>query len=79
MPSRYLQGISFLTTSVLLIEELIRRGHLHHFCDFLDLGYAGTDKPTDPREYRMKLMTQDIVEILDAERAARVISLAHDW
>ena len=48
-------------------------------CDFLDLGYAGTDKPTDPREYRMKLMTQDIVEILDAERAARVISLAHDW
>ncbi|KAH8109568.1 alpha/beta-hydrolase [Phellopilus nigrolimitatus] len=43
------------------------------------LGYAGTDKPTDPAEYRMKLMTADIVEILDAENAKKIVSIAHDW
>ncbi|KAH8113756.1 alpha/beta-hydrolase [Phellopilus nigrolimitatus] len=43
------------------------------------LGYAGTDKPTDPAEYRMKLMMADIVEVLDAEKAKKVVSIAHDW
>ena len=29
------------------------------------LGYGGTDKPTNPEEYRTKLLCQDIIEELD--------------
>lgn len=43
------------------------------------LGYAGTSKPTDPAEYKMGAMTAELVEILDAEGLATVISLGHDW
>ena len=43
------------------------------------LGYGGTDKPTDPKEYRLKLMVQDVMEILDAEKVDKVISVSHDW
>ncbi|KLO07579.1 alpha/beta-hydrolase [Schizopora paradoxa] len=43
------------------------------------LGYGETDKPTDRSQYRMKLMVQDLLEILDDEKVARVIAVAHDW
>ncbi|KAL1858269.1 hypothetical protein Daus18300_010015 [Diaporthe australafricana] len=43
------------------------------------LGYGGTSKPTDPAAYKFRGMTADVVEILDAEKADKVISLGHDW
>jgi soluble epoxide hydrolase/lipid-phosphate phosphatase len=43
------------------------------------LGYDGTDKPTDPAEYKWSLMTQDLIEIIDTEKADKVISIGHDW
>ncbi|UPX21325.1 uncharacterized protein EKO05_0011513 [Ascochyta rabiei] len=43
------------------------------------LGYDGTDKPTDPAEYRFDRMCKDITEILDAEGSPKVVSIGHDW
>jgi len=43
------------------------------------LGYGGTDKPTTPESYAMKLMTKDLAEILDAENQQSVIIIGHDW
>ncbi|KAL5495459.1 hypothetical protein ACEPAI_922 [Sanghuangporus weigelae] len=43
------------------------------------LGYGGTDKPTDPKEYRLKLMAEDIIEMIEAEKTRKIISIAHDW
>ena len=42
------------------------------------LGYGGTSKPTDPTEYAYHLMVKDLLDILDAEKITRVISLGHD-
>ncbi|KAH7193997.1 Alpha/Beta hydrolase protein [Fusarium flagelliforme] len=43
------------------------------------LGYAGTSKPTDLEAYAWQHMTADAIEILDAEKVGKVISLGHDW
>ncbi|KAH8120118.1 alpha/beta-hydrolase [Phellopilus nigrolimitatus] len=43
------------------------------------LGYGKTEKPTDPENYRMKLMVEDMVDILEAEKLEKVVSIAHDW
>ena len=43
------------------------------------LGYGGTSKPTDYKEYRHKLIAQDLVDILDAEGLQSVIGIGHDW
>lgn len=43
------------------------------------LGYAGTDKPTDPAEYNWRAMTTDLMEIIDTEKVDKVISVGHDW
>lgn len=43
------------------------------------LGYAGTSKPTDPAAYKMGRITNDLIDILDAEGIDKVISLGHDW
>ncbi|KAF2821429.1 epoxide hydrolase-like protein [Ophiobolus disseminans] len=43
------------------------------------LGYDGTDKPTDPAEFKWDVMTKDLVEIIDTEKVDKVISIGHDW
>lgn len=43
------------------------------------LGYHGTDKPTDPAQYKWNAMTKDLIEIIDTEKADQVISVGHDW
>ncbi|KDQ63390.1 hypothetical protein JAAARDRAFT_29416 [Jaapia argillacea MUCL 33604] len=43
------------------------------------LGYGGTDKPTDPEEYRLSLICKDLVDILDAENVDKSIVIGHDW
>jgi len=46
------------------------------------LGYGGTDKPTNPEEYRSKLVAQDVIDVLDSvwwTWLTPVISVSHDW
>jgi soluble epoxide hydrolase / lipid-phosphate phosphatase len=43
------------------------------------LGYGGTSKPTNVNLYDHRLMTQDVVEILDAEGVDKVIPIGHDF
>jgi len=43
------------------------------------LGYDGTDKPTDPAEFKWDVMTKDLMDIIDAEKVDKVISIGHDW
>ncbi|KAG7450648.1 alpha/beta-hydrolase [Guyanagaster necrorhizus] len=43
------------------------------------LGYGGSSKPTDPADFRSTLLTKDLVELVDAENAARVVAIGHDW
>lgn len=43
------------------------------------LGYDGTDKPTDPAEYKWDAMTKDLIDIIDTEKVDKVISIGHDW
>ncbi|KAI0047474.1 alpha/beta-hydrolase [Auriscalpium vulgare] len=44
-----------------------------------NLGYAGTDKPADPKAYLGSALAKDLVEILDAENIPKVIVVGHDW
>lgn len=43
------------------------------------LGYDGTDKPTDPREYAWNKLLPDLIEIADKEDAHKLISIGHDF
>ncbi|KAF1970975.1 hypothetical protein BU23DRAFT_600532 [Bimuria novae-zelandiae CBS 107.79] len=43
------------------------------------LGYHGTDKPTDPAEYKWDAMTKDLIDIIDTGKVGKVISIGHDW
>ncbi|KAK5389155.1 hypothetical protein LTS03_001576 [Exophiala xenobiotica] len=43
------------------------------------LGYGGTSKPLDEKEYDFRAISADVVEILDTEKLATVACLAHDW
>ncbi|KAG5650461.1 hypothetical protein H0H81_012172 [Sphagnurus paluster] len=43
------------------------------------LGVGKSDKPTDPVQYRMSLIVQDFLDILDAEKVANAILIGHVW
>ena len=43
------------------------------------LGYGGTDKPAETTAYQLSKMATDLVNILDAEKVDKVISVGHDW
>ena len=43
------------------------------------LGYGGTDKPTDPKEYAFSKMSKDLTDILDAEKVFKAIAVGFDW
>lgn len=43
------------------------------------LGYDGTAKPTDPRQYAYSLQAKDLSEILLGESISSVIVVGHDW
>ncbi|KAG5633915.1 hypothetical protein H0H81_004432 [Sphagnurus paluster] len=42
------------------------------------LGYGGTDKPADYARYTLSAMSQDVIDILDAEKLEKVIAIGHD-
>ncbi|KAL1690843.1 Alpha/Beta hydrolase protein [Schizophyllum commune] len=43
------------------------------------LGYGGTDKPGDPAEYIGAKQSRDFVDLVEHEKAERVIVVGHDW
>lgn len=43
------------------------------------LGYGGSDKPAEIKDYVQDLIAKDMVDILDHEKVANVISIGHDW
>ncbi|KAI0060507.1 alpha/beta-hydrolase [Artomyces pyxidatus] len=43
------------------------------------LGYAGSDKPTDPSAYVGSGLAKDVVDLLDVEDVAKAIVVGHDW
>lgn len=44
------------------------------------LGYGGTSKPTDPKDYEIKGMTDDVMEIFKMEGIeSKIIPMGHDW
>ncbi|KAF5376024.1 hypothetical protein D9615_007726 [Tricholomella constricta] len=43
------------------------------------LGYGGTDKPTDYAQYTLSSMSQDVIDILDAEKVEKAVAVGHDW
>lgn len=44
------------------------------------LGYGGTSKPTNPKDYQIKGMTDDVMEIFKAENiTSPIIPMGHDW
>lgn len=53
---------------------------LGHTCIAPDLlGYGATSKPTDGEAYNSEGLSQDLVDILDAENESKVIVIGHDW
>lgn len=44
------------------------------------LGAGGTSKPTDPAQFQVKKMSNDIIEILKTEGISQnIIPMGHDW
>ncbi|KZV66037.1 alpha/beta-hydrolase [Peniophora sp. CONT] len=43
------------------------------------LGYAPTDRPTDPVQYVGSGITRDLVDLLDAEGVQNAVAVGHDW
>lgn len=60
-----------------ITEHLVPNGYGAVALDCL--GYGGTSKPLDEKEYDFRAMSADVVEILDTEKLATVACLAHDW
>lgn len=60
-------------------EATLLKDTKHHIIIPDLLGYDGTDKPTDPAEYKWTVMLKDLIEIIDDEKVDKVISIGHDW
>ncbi|KAI0666633.1 alpha/beta-hydrolase [Trametes maxima] len=43
------------------------------------LGAGETAKPEDPDAFRLALIAQDLVDVLDAEGLTKVVGIGHDW
>ena len=43
------------------------------------IGSGKSSKPVDYREFRLKLIAQDILNILDVEGLMTVVGIGHDW
>ncbi len=43
------------------------------------LGDNGTSKPLETEAYSLKLMSEDIKEIVDKQGINKVVSVGHDW
>ncbi|KAK7063504.1 epoxide hydrolase [Favolaschia claudopus] len=70
----------FPTTSVLFKKEIPffkERGYGLIVPD--QLGFGGSDKPSDPKMYAGRGISRDAIDILDAEGIEQVIAVGHDW
>ncbi|KAK5128343.1 hypothetical protein LTR85_003011 [Meristemomyces frigidus] len=43
------------------------------------LGFGGTSKPTSPKLYNYRRLCEDLMEILETEKAGNIIPIGHDW
>lgn len=43
------------------------------------LGFGDTDRPTDLAAFRLKSMSEHLMEILDLHKLKTVVGVAHDW
>ena len=43
------------------------------------LGYGGSDKPTEAAAYTHSSLAKDLIDILDHQKATDVIAIGHDW
>lgn len=43
------------------------------------LGFGGSDKSYNARDYCSKNLSRDLVEILDAESTSQAVVIGHDW
>ncbi|THH06110.1 hypothetical protein EW146_g9715 [Bondarzewia mesenterica] len=43
------------------------------------IGAGRTSRPLDSRAYRLNLLADDIINIIDAENVDKVVGVAHDW
>ncbi|KAK8039995.1 epoxide hydrolase [Apiospora rasikravindrae] len=43
------------------------------------LGYGGSSNPSETTEYRLKPLSQDLVELLDHVGVRQVVGVGHDW
>lgn len=43
------------------------------------LGYGGTDKPTEKAAYVQSLVAKDLVDIIDHEKITDALAVGHDW
>ena len=43
------------------------------------LGAGETEKPVDWTVFELKAMAADVIDILDAEKVAKVVLIGHDW
>lgn len=60
-----------------IVPALLPLGHPIVVPDML--GYDGTSKPKDPKEYSFKCVTRDLYEVADAEGLGTIIPVGHDW
>jgi soluble epoxide hydrolase/lipid-phosphate phosphatase len=43
------------------------------------LGFGDTDRPTDLAAFRLKSMSEQLMEIVDSHKLKTVVGVAHDW
>ncbi|KAK7060427.1 hypothetical protein VNI00_001192 [Paramarasmius palmivorus] len=43
------------------------------------LGAGGSDRPLDPKNWRLNLIAADLMDILQAAKLERVVGVGHDW
>ena len=43
------------------------------------LGYGGSDKPTDPSNYGMKDLADEMIQLITNEKLHNVVAIGHDW
>jgi len=60
-----------------ILPYLIPLGHPIIVPDLL--GYGETAKPSDAKEYNIKSLSNDLMDILDREGYQHAISIGHDW
>ena len=66
-------------TDVILIKRLNKDADHDALARCSMLGYGGTDKPADSASYIGRKIAEDLIDIVNNEKAESVIAIGHDW